>query len=243
MVMILEKIRIVICDTNPEELEGYAKICRAICADKRLPVVLTTFSNSQSLLFEMNDRAFSSLVSILVIEPDGGCEAVASTLRNSQYDGIILYLSRTMDKKYLYQAFDAAAFSYVQKGDMQRFSKVLEEAVKAADQLERQYIAVSCAGEYRQIDIRDIYYFETTMDHMICVWYRSGKFIFQSSLSNLEERLRDRGFFRLHRSFLVALDAIHMVSFDAATLNNGKGIPIGRGNYPTLKDALDKWRQ
>ena len=238
----MENLRIVLCDTNTEELEGFAKICRAICEKQERPAVLTTFSSAQALLFEMSDTAFASMVSILIIEPDDGCEMVPATLRKNGYDGIILYLSRSTDTRYFYQAFDARAFNFVRKSDLKRFSVVFEQTLEAADQLERQYVAVSCAGEYRQIDIRDIYYFETTMDHMVCVWYNGGKFIFSSSLSNLEERLKDRGFFRTHRSYLISLNAVHRIAFDEIVLNNGKSIPVSRGNYPALKDALDKLR-
>jgi len=238
----LNNIRIIICDTNKAELETYARICRTICEDKQIPTVLTTFSNSQTLLFEMSDTAFSSMVSILILEPDNGCESVASAVRSSGYNGIILYLSRSSDIKYFYQAFDVKAFNYVRKGDIIRFPKVFMNTIKAVEQLERQRISLSFAGEYKQIDMRDIYYFETTMDHMVCVWYNGGKFIFQSSLSNLEGRLKEYGFLRTHRSYLVSLNAISRITFDEVTLNDGKAIPISRGRYHVLKEAMDKWR-
>ena len=237
----MEALRIVICDTNPSELERYAVTCRAICEEKRIPAVFATFASGQALLFEMLDPAFASLVSILILEPFNGCEVVAETVRKAGYDGVILYHSWATEKKYFYQAFDSGAYNYVEKGGSIRFETVFEGALQAARQLERQYIALSCAGEYRHIDLRDIYYFETSMDHMVCVWYAGGKFVFQSSLANLEARLKQHGFIRTHRSYLVALDAIHRVAFDQVTLINGKSIPVGRGNYAALKDAMDKW--
>ena len=239
----MEALRIVICDTNPSELERYTVICRAICEKNRIPAVFTAFSSSRALLFEMLEPAFSSMVSILVLEPFNGCEVVAEAVRKVGYDGIILYHSWVTEKRYFYQAFDANAYNYVEKGGPARFEPVFEGALKAALRQESQYIALSCAGEYRQIDLRDIYYFEPSMDHMVCVWYAGGKFVFQSSLSNLEARLKNRGFLRAHRSYLVALNAVHRVSFDQVTLVNGKSIPVGRGNYAALKNALDKWNQ
>ena len=239
----MDNIRVIMCDTNQADLEGYAKICRSLCAEKDVPVVLTTFSNSDSLLFEMSDRAFPSLVSVLVVAPEGGCDKVAATCRNHGYDGIILYLCRHAEEKYFYDAFEVKAINLVKKGDLTRFAKAFGDALVAADQLERQYILLNCAGEYRQIDIRDIYYFETTMDHMVCVWYAGGKFVFQSSLANLEERMRDRGFIRTHRSYLVSMDTIHRIAYEEVTLNNGKSIPVSRNNYQPLKDAMDRWRQ
>jgi len=238
----VENLRIVMCDTNQEELEGYAKICRAICEDKQIKAAITTFSTGGSLLFEMSDRSFSSKVNILILEPDDGCESVAAAVREAGYDGALLYLSRSSNKRLYQQAFDVKAVNFVDKGDLPRFKKVFEDALSTAKQIDRQYIAVSCAGEHRQIDINDIYYFETTLDHMVCVWYAGGKFIFKASLGGLEERLKDRGFFRVHRSYLVSLDAIHRISREEVTLNNGMPIPVGRDTYPALKETMERWR-
>jgi len=239
----MEALRIVLYDTNPMELQRCEAICRAICAKKQEPAIFTVFSNGQTLLFEMMSPAFSSLVSILVLEPHNGGEVLAETVRRLGYDGIILYHSWATEARYFYQAFDAGAFNYASKNGPARFEAVFEGALKAARELERQCIALSCAGEYRQIDLRDIFYFETSMNHMVCVWYAGGDFLFQSSLSSLEARLADRGFIRTHRSYLVALHAVHRVSFDQVTLSDGKTIPVGRGKYAALKEALDKWSQ
>ena len=239
----MDVLRIAICDTTPAELERYAALCRAICERKHVPAVFTTFPSSEALLFQMMHPVFSSAVSILVLEPFNGCEKVAESVRGLGYDGIILYHSRVTDKRYFYQAFDAGAFNYIEKGGQTRFEAVFEGAIKAARTLERQYIALRFAGEYRQIDLRDIYYFEASMNHMVCVFFTGGKFLFRSSMSELETRLKGRSFVRVHRSFLVSLGAICRLSFEQATLINGKSIPIGRGNYAVLKEALDKWSQ
>ena len=238
----MDVLRIAICDTNPVELERYAGLCRAVCERKRIPAAFATFSNSGDLLFQMMLPSFSSMVSILVLEPFNGCEKVAESVRGYGYDGIILYHSWATDEHYFYQAFDSGAYNYVKKGQA-RFEAVFENALKAARDLERQYIALRYAEEYRQIDLRDIYYFETYMNHMICVWYAGGKFVFRSNMSELEGRLSKRSFVRVHRSFLVALGAIWKLSSEQVTLFDGKAIPVSRGNYIVVKEALDRWSQ
>ena len=239
----MDVLRIVICDTNPTELERYAARCRAICERKNTPAVFTAFPSSEALLFQMMFPIFASAVSILVLEPFNGCEKAAEQVRGLGYDGIILYHSKITDKQYFYQAFDAGAYNYIEKSSQARFEAVFENALKAARDLERQYLALRFAGEYRQIDLRDIYYFEASMNHMVCVWFTSGKFLFRSNMSELEVRLKGRSFIRTHRSFLVSLGAICRLSFDQVTLANGKSIPVGRSYYAALKDTLDKWSQ
>jgi len=223
------------------ELERYTALCRAICANKQVPAVFTTFPSSEALLFQMMLPVFSAGVSILVLEPFNGCEQVAESVRGLGYDGIILYHSRATDKRYFYQAFDAGAYNYIEKGGQSRFETVFEGALKAARELERQYIALRFAGEYRQIDLRDVYYFEASMNHMVCVYYTSGKFLFRATISELEARLSGRSFVRVQRSFLVSLGAICRLSFEQATLVNGKSITVGRGYYAALKEAMDQW--
>ena len=239
----MANMRVLICDTNQTELEGHAKICRAICEKNNMQVSVMTFSSSKALAFEMDDPAFCGAADILIIEPDDGCEAVASYVRKKLgYKGMILYLSRSTDTKYFYGAFDANARSYIPKGDLKRFLTVFEEALQEAENKERLFIAVSYAGEYRNIDIRDIDYFETMANHLVNVNYAGGDFGFLSSLSELEDRLKDYGFMRVQRSFLVSMDSIHKISYEEVILNNGESIPVGRGNYAELKKAMDKWR-
>jgi DNA-binding LytR/AlgR family response regulator len=226
------------------ELENCANICRSICKEKQIPAVFATFSNGQTLLFEMMDQAFSAMVNILILEPFNGGEMLAETVRKNGYDGIILYLSRATEKNFFFQAFDANALNFIDKNDLSglsRFVRVFESALKAAQQQERQYLVFSSAGEQRQIDIRDIYYFEPVMNHMVCVRYAGGEFVFSSSLSSLEARLKGRGFFRIHRACLVALDAVRRVTFDRVTLVNGKEVPIRQGYCNALKEAIDNW--
>jgi len=239
----LDALHIVICDTNPAELERYTGLCRTICLRKQVTAAFATFSNSGELLFHMMDPSYSSMVNILVLEPFNGCEKVAESVRGFGYDGVILYHSRLADEQYFYQAFNAGAYNYVKKGSHDRFEVVFENALKAARDLERQYIALRFGEEYRQIDLRDIFYFETHMNHTICVWYIGGKFVFRANMSDLEGYLSKRSFVRVHHSFLVALGAIRKISSEQVTLFDGKVIPVSRRKYAAIKETLDKWSE
>ena len=197
-------------------------------------------------LFDIKDEAFSALVSIILIEPRGGFGEIPEIIRESGYDGLILYLSHSTSVSHYHQAFDSKAFNYLQKGSddksLSRFLRVFADALNAAKSLVRQYIVLSCAGEYRQIDIRDIFYFEGTMDHMVCVEYKGGSFHFPSTLQKMDSRLRDRGFVRTHRSFIVAIDAIHSIGSNEVILNNGRKVPVGRSYLSSMKSTIERWK-
>lgn len=242
----MNKLRIVLCDENPQEVEGYAKICRSICERSGVPMEMKTYTNGDDLLFDMKDDAFLALVNMIIVEPEGCFAAIPVTARKKGYDGLILYLSDSTKPERYHQAFDVDAYNFVQKGTemktLARFQAVFEKSINAAKQLERQYIVVSCAGEYKQIEVKEILYFEGSMEHMVRIEYTGGEFYFPSTLQKLEERLRDRGFARTHRSFIVAIDAIRQLDHNEIVMTNGRKIPVGRNYYSSLKSAVERWQ-
>ena len=236
------ELKIILLDADREDLGRYAQICRAVCEKNRVQAQVAAFANGRRLLFEMGEPAFSDRVDILIIEPDGGCEEVAASVRRDGYDGIIIYVSHTTDTAVFYKAFDAKVRNVVKKGDWERFADVFADALVAAQARARQYIAVNSGGEYRKIDIRDVYYFESAQDHSVSVCYSGGMFTFRASLTELEERLQKLGFKRLHRCYLVSMDVIHKISYEKVILNNGQTLPVSRVHYGPLKEAMEKWK-
>ena len=242
----MEKMRIVICDENKAEADGYTTLCRTICDTVGIPVEIKAYTTVDEFLFDSENDAFASLVSILIVEPEGAFASIPVHFRKAGYDGLILYLSRSTKPQHWIQGYDVGAFNYVFKGadekSLTRFHAVFKKAMDAAKQLVRQYIVLSSAGVYKQIEIKDIYFFESIMEHVICVQYQGGKFEFRSDIKKLEERLCGRGFVRTHRSYVVAIDAIHSVGFSELKLNDGRMIPIGRSYFSAMKETIEQWK-
>jgi DNA-binding LytR/AlgR family response regulator len=239
----MEKLRIVICDENKQDAEHYEKICRELCEDSDVPAEFKLYSKTSDFLFDMKEETFAALMSILIVEPDGNFAAIPATARKQGYDGIILYLSHSDAKGHMIQAFDSRAYNYLFKGDddktLGRFIKIFCESLKLARTLERQYTVLYCAGEYKQLDVKGIGYFESISNHIISVVYNGGVFQFVSTLKALEERLLDRGFIRVHRSFLIAVDAVHSLNGSVVMMNNGHTITVSR-NLDALKEEMEK---
>ena len=243
----MDSLRIVLCDTNKREVEGYAAICRSICEQSGIPADLRFYSNSAALMFDMNDVEFSSSISIFIVDPDNGFAAIPTAVRTNGYDGVILYLSHSNSPEHYRQAFDVDAYNFIEKGTnpdiLARFHSVFETALQKAKHSSRQYLMVSYAGEYKRIDVSDILYFEAASNHMINVVYSGGNFQFLNTMQSLEERYGDRGFVRAHRSYLVSVNAIHrQVSPNKLILNDGRSIVVSRDRSAALKSAMACWQ-
>ncbi|MCL2487848.1 MAG: response regulator transcription factor [Oscillospiraceae bacterium] len=242
----MKRFQIALCDTNKQELEGYATVCRGICEKNGLSADFKLYASSGDLLFDMGPHEFTWMFNIFIIDPENGFSDMPSAIRRVGYNGVILYLSHSKSPEHYQQAFDAGAYNFIEKGTepqlLFRFQSVFEAALQTAKQIDRQFLMVSCAGELRRIEVKDIHYFESAADHMVNVVYNGGSFQFLSTMKGLEERFRDRGFVRVHRSYLVSVDAIHRVEPGTLTLNSGRRILVSRDRYPALKTAMFCWQ-
>ena len=240
----MEKLNIFMLDSNQSELDYYGELCMGVAEKCDIQAEITPYVNSQNLLFDLDDPYKMSTLSVLLVEPDGGCEAIPRTVRKMGFKGLIVYLSRLASEACYLQAFDAGAFQFLKKGQnhLQRFHAAFEQVLKAAETLHREYIVISGYGEYKQLQINDIYYFESN-DKIMTVHYAEGKFEFFSSLQKLEDRLSSRGFIRVSRSFLVSVEVISSNSYNELIINDGRQIPVGRSYYPALKTAMDRFRK
>ena len=60
------------------------------------------------------------------------------------------------------------------------------------------------------------------------------------TLEEIEERLMDLGFFRVHRSFLVSVNKIKKFSRESLALENGEELPVGKTYYKKVKERLEE---
>lgn len=179
-----------------------------------------------------------------------GLEVLELTGRNS---GVIF---TTAYDQYALKAFDMHAVDYLLKPfSQQRFDEALDKARKMlgqvtpelqkllsqpVDKLER--LLIRDRGHVHIIPINKIDYIEAQDDYINI--HSGGTAILKTqSLSDLEAQLDSSAFVRIHRSYIIrveALKAVERASKDshAAILLNGTQLPISRSGYERLKARI-----
>ncbi len=87
-----------------------------------------------------------------------------------------------------------------------------------------------------RIDLREVYYIKGMKEYV--QWHTSGrKLITLHSLTKLEDQLKEKGFLRIHKSFII--NTSHIESFKTGSLEvRGKEIPIGRSYQKTVLTVI-----
>jgi two-component system LytT family response regulator len=100
-----------------------------------------------------------------------------------------------------------------------------------------QSIYLKSGYKYFKIDTTDILYIESLKDY-VNVYTKDRMITSKYKISELELVLKDKGFLRLHRSFIV--NTIHITAFTASDVELGKiTIPIG-DTYKALVHQIKK---
>ena len=93
---------------------------------------------------------------------------------------------------------------------------------------EPAYFFIKCGNQYEKIVLSDILFIEGLQNY-VTIYTVRGKYISLQVLKNLQEKLGDQLFIRVHRSYIVAINKIHKINSTEIVIGEYR-IPISR-NY------------
>ncbi|WP_328535557.1 LytR/AlgR family response regulator transcription factor [Streptomyces sp. NBC_00344] len=154
----------------------------------------------------------------------------------------------TAHEGFALQAFDLKAVDYVLKPV--RRERLAEAVRRVSDMVTDRYapvldtaadqIPVELGGVVRFVTVADITYAEAQGDYAR-LHTAEGSHLVRIPLTALEERWRSRGFVRIHRSHLIAIDRIDELRLDAGAMSVRIGaveLPVSRRHARVLRERL-----
>ncbi|WP_405913924.1 LytTR family DNA-binding domain-containing protein [Streptomyces sp. NBC_00963] len=154
----------------------------------------------------------------------------------------------TAHEGFALQAFDLQAVDYVLKPvrrerlaeAVRRVAELVTDRAAPVLDAAADQIPVELGGVVRFVAVADITYAEAHGDYAR-LHTADGSHLVRVPLSALEERWRSRGFVRIHRSHLVALDRIDELRLDAGSMSVRIGtaeLQVSRRHARALRDRL-----
>jgi DNA-binding LytR/AlgR family response regulator len=108
--------------------------------------------------------------------------------------------------------------------------------IAEVNQTEESFIYVKENKRVIKVFLHDILYIEGLSEY-VQIYTDRKRIITKTSMTNLEEKLPDDGFLRIHKSFIVSMSRIE--AFTAHTIEvPGKELPIGRSYKNAVLNAL-----
>ena len=219
-------LSIAVCDDEVIECCNMARKMKDILEEMKIPCIIRQFQSGRELLqaIESFDIIF---LDIMMQDLDG--MKTAQMFRERDFDKILIFVSSS--REYVFEAYDVEAFQYLLKPvDGRKLKRVLQKAVLKTESRSQEYIIVSRERQKKKLYLDDIYYFEIK-GRIVDVHGQEGIFTYYEQIGELESKLRDKGFFRCHKSYLINLKYVDGYNRQEAILENGETIVIAKRRY------------
>ena len=150
----------------------------------------------------------------------------------------------TAYRNYAVEGFELNAVDYIVKPyPFERFHHAVQKAQQQRvlrqqpDRQQQDFLWVRSAYELLKIDLKDLYLVETAEDYLLLHLFSRPKPIYTlMTLKTMENKLPSASFKRVHRSYLVGINAVEQVRRKKIIVN-GRQIPIGI----TYRADVQKW--
>ena len=224
-------MRIAICDDE----EIYRVELKTIL-DKLLINVdynIDTFDDGTKLMESFNKAPYD-LVFLDIEMPAVDGITLAKSIRNKSENVFIVFLTGHIE--YALEGYEVNALRYLTKpvdiGKLKEVIRYVQEKQGSARQL-----IIREDGEEILIDISDVIYMES-MNQNVRIVSAKGEHVIRYNIGDFEEQLKNDGFFRIHRGYLISLSKVKKLVKSDVIMDNGETLPVSRSNLKPLKEAL-----
>ena len=231
------KLKIAVCDDDASQRTYLLQTVASWVSRNRHLVECREYADARAFLFDYAaEKDFDILLLDIEMPGMSGIE-LAKTVRKENAAVQIVFVTGYYE--YFSDGFDVSALHYLIKPvSQEKLWPVLDRAVSNLAYRQRTVLLSTTDGDIK-IPLADILYVEAENMHIavhtVRETYRS-----RIGLTKFAAQL-DETFYKVHRSFVVALKYIKKITRTEVTMANGDTIPLSRGTYDAVHTALIKY--
>lgn len=229
----IDMLSIAVCDDDILDGCNIIRMVKGIMETQRTSCLIRRFASGQELLAA--PESFDIIILDILMEELNGLQT-AEYLRHQGNKSILIFITSSRD--YVFDAYDVEAFQYLLKPiDEKKLKQVLDHALDKIEPQSKDFIIISRERQKQKIVLDEVWYFEGK-GRQIHIHRKEGMVSYYEQISSLEEQLRNKGFFRCHKSYLVNLKYVEGYNRQEAVLDNGERIMIAKRRYEEFCKAM-----
>lgn len=192
------------------------------------------FSDSESLLLEHRSNRFDAIFLGVAIPGLNGMK-IAEKIREDDRRVKIIFVSEQNDLAY--KGYFYGAFRFVRKSNLAHDLREAAMSLNLALCFQNELLEFKTDNGDIIIAAKDIIYFEAD-GHFIKITCNDGTIRTFGTMQDYEERLKNIGFIRIHKGYLVNFRYISSTENNAVTLTCGTRLPLSRKRIKETKTKL-----
>jgi DNA-binding LytR/AlgR family response regulator len=228
-------IRAAICDDEKSQSEYIELLLNEWAALRGLRVKVSVFENAERFLFNYDGRQIYDLILLDIQMNEMSGVELAKRIRETGDGAEIVFITGFPD--FMSEGYEVNALHYLLKPvSPEKVREVLDRAMERRAERPRTLLLPMKGGAVR-VRAGDIVYAEV-LSHTITLHMAGGEQLNVAMRITDMEELLGEGFFKCHRSYIVALARVRRVTRTAVLLDDGRELPLARGLYVAANKAF-----
>ena len=227
-----EDMKIIVCDDSSMDRETLISLLREYEQSKGIEFDITEYDSGEVLLENTAVLQDCRIIFMDInMEQMSGLEAAAQI--KSLHPGVRIVLV-TAFMNYALEGYKVKASRFLVKDDLPITITECMDALVGEIEQEAQIMEFPFVEGNIRLQAGDIIYIETDK-HKNVFYTQEGSYSIYKKMDELEEKLRDFGFVRIHQSFLINMHYIKKINSYVMTLTTGKEISVPKARYAEVK--------
>lgn len=225
-------LNIIICDDIKRDRVRLKRLLQQYEINHNIKFVITEFHSGEELCTTLSCVQNSQIIflDINMAEMDGLKTAVQIKKQNPQIHIVLV----TAFLNYALDGYKVKASRFLLKDDLEKtITECMDDLLAEIYRNKRTLVFSFVEGE-KKLRIEDIIYIET-YKHKNFFHTKTGVFSIYQKLDEIEMNLKEFGFLRIHKSFLVNMRHIQKISSYIMTLKDGRELSVPKARYPFVK--------
>lgn len=198
-----------------------------------MDVIVDVFSDGKKLLERFDANPYDVIFLDIEMPAMDGI-TLAKKLRERSENVFIVFL--TSHVEYALEGYEVNALRYLTKPIREDKLREVLKYVLDKNTSKRQ-LMIKSEGEELRLNVSDVLYFEA-QNQYVMIYLRGEEHLVRANMGDFEEQLREDGFFRIHRGYLISLAKVKKIVKSEVIMENGTSLPVSRSNLKPLKEAL-----
>lgn len=228
-------MRIAICDDEKQICEFLKEKIRRYYFSNDINFSIQTFENGEKLL--ESDLNQIDVLFLDVEMPGRNGMKVAKAIREKNKEMIIVFL--TAYSEFVFESFKVDAFRYLVKPVKNQELNETLDAIQQKFCETEDYLSFQFQNEIYSIKYSDIVYIEGMRDK-IWIYCKGRTYRWRGTLKNLCDQLNGKGFFQVHRSYIINMNKIQKYNSQTVSLDGDFEVPISKYRLNEFKEEYLK---
>lgn len=229
--------KVAVCDDVQADRHYMENFVKRWAVKNQHTVQISSFASAEEFLFLYEEKKDYDILLLDIEMGDMDGVTMAKTLRKKDEMIQIVFITGYSD--YISEGYEVAALHYLMKPvKEEKLFEVLDRAVEKIEKNEK-VLNLDIGGEMVRVPIYQIRYAQV-MGNYVTI-YAGLEITVKMTLKELESELDER-FYRVGRSVIVNLIQISRVTKKEIKLNDGVMIPLPRGAYDGVNQAIIRMR-